>query len=213
MTRKRFPHYWPFVGGIHRSPLNSPHKGQANLKFLSNTSNQQFNHTYYNLTSNVHFKFYCGEKMTRLRLYNGTKYKGRVNREISWRQLCRHWLSYIYIYIYIYDYCRYHQWWKCWHHEISTFNVGNRDSKVQLPIHSLNFITSHDDNDCRSFKTLWLQWCHISSMASEIITENQSVCPTGWTKLNNLRYVYNDISIPKTINRFDICSVMWGTVC
>ena len=23
-----FPHYWPFVRGIHRSPLNSPHKGQ-----------------------------------------------------------------------------------------------------------------------------------------------------------------------------------------
>ena len=23
-----FPHYWPFVRGIHRSPVNSPHKGQ-----------------------------------------------------------------------------------------------------------------------------------------------------------------------------------------
>ena len=23
-----FPHYWPFVQGIHRSPVNSPHKGQ-----------------------------------------------------------------------------------------------------------------------------------------------------------------------------------------
>ena len=23
-----FPHYWPFVRGIHRSSLNSPHKGQ-----------------------------------------------------------------------------------------------------------------------------------------------------------------------------------------
>ena len=23
-----FPHYWPFVRGIHRSPMNSPHKGQ-----------------------------------------------------------------------------------------------------------------------------------------------------------------------------------------
>ena len=23
-----FPRYWPFVCGIHRSPLNSPHKGQ-----------------------------------------------------------------------------------------------------------------------------------------------------------------------------------------
>ena len=25
---KHFPHYWPFVRGIHRSPMNSPHKGQ-----------------------------------------------------------------------------------------------------------------------------------------------------------------------------------------
>ena len=25
---KDFPHYWPFVRGIHRSPVNSPHKGQ-----------------------------------------------------------------------------------------------------------------------------------------------------------------------------------------
>ena len=25
---KNFPSYWPFVRGIHRSPVNSPHKGQ-----------------------------------------------------------------------------------------------------------------------------------------------------------------------------------------
>ena len=25
---KHFPHYWGFVRGIHRSPVNSPHKGQ-----------------------------------------------------------------------------------------------------------------------------------------------------------------------------------------
>ena len=25
---KHFPHYWPFVRGSHRSPVNSPHKGQ-----------------------------------------------------------------------------------------------------------------------------------------------------------------------------------------
>ena len=25
---KHFPRYWPFVWGIHRSPINSPHKGQ-----------------------------------------------------------------------------------------------------------------------------------------------------------------------------------------
>ena len=25
---KHFPRYWPFVRGIHRSPVNTPHKGQ-----------------------------------------------------------------------------------------------------------------------------------------------------------------------------------------
>ena len=28
IKRKNFPRYWPFVWGIHRSPVNSPHKGQ-----------------------------------------------------------------------------------------------------------------------------------------------------------------------------------------
>ena len=27
-TWKHFPRYWPFVRGIHQSPVNSPHKGQ-----------------------------------------------------------------------------------------------------------------------------------------------------------------------------------------
>ena len=27
IKRKHFPRYWPFVWGIHRSPVNSPHKG------------------------------------------------------------------------------------------------------------------------------------------------------------------------------------------
>ena len=30
---KHFPRYWPFVWGIHRSPVNSPHKGQWALMF------------------------------------------------------------------------------------------------------------------------------------------------------------------------------------
>ena len=28
MKWKHFPRYWPFLRGIHRSPVNSPHKGQ-----------------------------------------------------------------------------------------------------------------------------------------------------------------------------------------
>ena len=29
IKRKHFSRYWPFVRGIHRSPVNSPHKGQC----------------------------------------------------------------------------------------------------------------------------------------------------------------------------------------
>ena len=31
---KHFPRYWPFVRGIHRSPVNSPHKGQWRWAFM-----------------------------------------------------------------------------------------------------------------------------------------------------------------------------------
>ena len=31
---KHFPRYWPFVRGIHRSPVDSPHKGQWRRAFV-----------------------------------------------------------------------------------------------------------------------------------------------------------------------------------
>ena len=31
---KHFPRYWPFVRGIHRSPVNSPHKGQCRAALM-----------------------------------------------------------------------------------------------------------------------------------------------------------------------------------
>ena len=31
---KHFPHHWPFVREIHRSPVNSPHKGQWRGAFM-----------------------------------------------------------------------------------------------------------------------------------------------------------------------------------
>ena len=38
MKWKHFPRYWPFVWGIHRSPLNSTHKGQCNVAFCVGNS-------------------------------------------------------------------------------------------------------------------------------------------------------------------------------
>ena len=32
---KHIPRHWPFVRGIHRSPVNSPHKGQWRVHFIS----------------------------------------------------------------------------------------------------------------------------------------------------------------------------------
>ena len=32
---EHFPRYWPFVWGIHRSPPNSPHKGQWRVALVS----------------------------------------------------------------------------------------------------------------------------------------------------------------------------------
>ena len=34
MKWRPFPRYWPFVRGIHRSPVNSPHKGQWRGAFM-----------------------------------------------------------------------------------------------------------------------------------------------------------------------------------
>ena len=31
---KHFPRYWPFLWGLHRSPVNSPHKGQWRGAFM-----------------------------------------------------------------------------------------------------------------------------------------------------------------------------------
>ena len=35
---KHFPRYWPFVQGIHRSTMNSPHKGQWRAPFMFSLS-------------------------------------------------------------------------------------------------------------------------------------------------------------------------------
>ena len=32
-SKKYFPRYWPLVRGIHRSPVNSPHKGPVTRSF------------------------------------------------------------------------------------------------------------------------------------------------------------------------------------
>ena len=43
---KHFPRYWPFVRGIHRSPVNSPHKGQRRGALICAWTNGWANHQY-----------------------------------------------------------------------------------------------------------------------------------------------------------------------
>ena len=38
---KHFPRYWPFVRGIHRSPVNSPHKGQWHCVWINGWVNNR----------------------------------------------------------------------------------------------------------------------------------------------------------------------------
>ena len=40
---KHFPRYWPFVRGIHRSPVNSPHKGQRRGALMFSLISAQIN--------------------------------------------------------------------------------------------------------------------------------------------------------------------------
>ena len=44
MTSSNFPRYWPFVRGIHRSPVNSPHKGQWRGAFMFSLICARINH-------------------------------------------------------------------------------------------------------------------------------------------------------------------------
>ena len=71
---KHFPRYWPFVRGIHRSPINSPHKGKwlgalmfsliyawANGWFNTRDASDLNRHrTYYDVTVMVYW--WCHDK-------------------------------------------------------------------------------------------------------------------------------------------------------
>ena len=41
MKWKHFPRYWPFVRGIHRSPVDSPHKGPVTRSFVQELLTKQ----------------------------------------------------------------------------------------------------------------------------------------------------------------------------
>ena len=72
---KHFPCYWPFVRGIHRSPVNSPHKGQwlGALMFClicawinswvnnGEAGDLRRNHTHYDVNAIKHWScMFCG---------------------------------------------------------------------------------------------------------------------------------------------------------
>ena len=81
---KHFPCYWPFVRGIHRSPVDSPHKGQwcrASMFSLIcawtsswannlDTGDLWRHHTHYDVTSDCCVCFVCFKQITR---------KGQIN--------------------------------------------------------------------------------------------------------------------------------------
>ena len=69
---KHFPRYWPFVRGIHRSPVNSPHKGQwrAALMFSS-------------ICAWLPFDYGC-ESVITTHCFMGCNYRGIHNTIYQW---------------------------------------------------------------------------------------------------------------------------------
>ena len=56
MTWKRFPHYWPFVGRIHRWPVDSPNKGPVTRFFIVSLFVFRLNKLLYKQPSNWWFE-------------------------------------------------------------------------------------------------------------------------------------------------------------
>ena len=71
---KQFPRYWPFVRGIHRSPVNSPHKGHWRGALMAslicawtnewaNAGDLKRNRTHYDATVMLDLRLFTGACM------------------------------------------------------------------------------------------------------------------------------------------------------
>ena len=113
---KHFPRYWPFVRGIHRSPGNSPHKGQWRRALMVSLVSARINgwvknreagdlrriRRHYDVTVMFHhpavLSIFRGWPHTILYI-TGTSYER--HGEFTIRSIQPFVLMYIYIYIYI----------------------------------------------------------------------------------------------------------------
>ena len=96
---KHFPHYWPFVRGIQRSPMDSPHKGQWHgapmfsliCAWTNGCTNQdaadlRYHHIHYDVTVmktpsywHRHPHYHKHETVVRLcQVYNGNFYTPKM---------------------------------------------------------------------------------------------------------------------------------------
>ena len=99
IKRKHFPHYWPFVRGIHRSPVNSPHKGQWRGAWMfslicvwtnngvnnRDASDLRCHHTHYNITLNAMANAALGpDSISRFHLTNTGNFILEVSQSVIW---------------------------------------------------------------------------------------------------------------------------------
>ena len=94
ITWKHFPRYWPFVRGIHRSPVNSPHKGQWRGALMFSLIYARINNrdagdlrrhrTHYDvIIMNIHYSL-CNKEEFGFGRAKGDMTKGMTNMKFQW---------------------------------------------------------------------------------------------------------------------------------
>ena len=91
---KHFPRYWPFVQGIHRSPVNSPHKGQWRRALMFSLIYAWQNGWVNNQDTGV-LRCHCAHCDITVMVRYGANFvvdtSNTENGDFWWRQLCHHW--------------------------------------------------------------------------------------------------------------------------
>ena len=140
---KHFPRYWPFVWGIHRSPLNSPHKGQWRGTLMFSLTCAAIN-SWVNNGEAGDFRRHCAHHnvtvMTRAYIFRHIKY---IEITVQWSvQLHIQYLgnedmymcNYIHVYIYMFR--------SSWNNDQLTSHLPNASVANELQLTNMDKYTS-----------------------------------------------------------------------
>ena len=184
---KHFPHHWPFVRGIHRSPVNSPHKCQwhssfdvfFDLRLIKRLSKHSRGWWFETLSCplwrhcNEHIYYGCFVNAY-LHL-DEMKYISMIKFDSLWlhcKQSCKHW------------YHDANMWARDYQGRKKSMLSGSKDTEptVKLyndfpPIDILQYLSTRWLFD--GWIAVALQWHHMSVIAPEL-TGNSTVCSTDY---------------------------------